>query len=93
MLMKNGFFHVVETSSIEEAKTYLILKNDYFVLIDSQQITSDISTMLLKQKDFLIFAESTDINTVALAAKLGVHRIMSYPFHARKLLERIHSFI
>ena len=93
MLMKNGFFHVMEASSLEEAKVYLNLKNDYFVLIDSQFLSSEVTVELFKQKDFLIFADNSDPKTLTMAAKLGVHRILSYPLHSRKLMHKMNSLI
>lgn len=93
MLMKNGFFHVMEASNLDEAKVYLNLKNDYFVLIDSKFLSTEFSDELLKQKDFLIFADNSDPNTITMAAKLGVHRILSYPLHSRKLMQKMNTLI
>jgi DNA-binding NtrC family response regulator len=93
MLTKNGFFHVVEASNAAEAGEYLRANNDYLVLIDSKLMTEEIFPFLQRQKDFIFFAEITDAKTALLAAKVGVHHIMSYPFHSRKLMEKINSLL
>lgn len=93
MLTKNGFFHVVEASNSREAMEFLKAKNDYFVLIDSKVLSPDLSHSLSKQKDFVIFADSNDPKTATLAARVGVNHIMSYPFHSRKLMDKINSLL
>lgn len=93
MLTKNGFFHVVEAGDAHEAHQYMNGKNDYLVLIDSKVLNADLSHALEKQKDYVIFAENSDPKTALLAARVGVHHIMSYPFHSRKLMEKINSLL
>lgn len=93
MLTKNGFFHVLEASNTQEAIQILREKNDFFVLIEAKALTSDISPMLEAQKNFIVFAESQDPKTLTLSARLGVNHIMSYPFHSRKLMDKINSLL
>lgn len=93
MLTKNGFFHVVEASDANEAIEYMRGKNDYLVLIDSKVLSGEVSSSLEKQKDYVIFSENSDPKTALLAARVGVHHIMSYPFHSRKLMEKINSLL
>jgi DNA-binding NtrC family response regulator len=93
MLTKNGFFHVFEAASSEEAKELLNNKNDFFVIIESRAINKEIHDLLGKQKNFIIFADHSDPKTFLLCTQLGVNHVMSYPFHSRKLIEKINSLI
>jgi DNA-binding NtrC family response regulator len=92
MLIKNGFFHLVEASNAEEIKDALKERKEAFILIHSRLITNEIEGILLKQNDYIVFADNQEPSTVILAAKMGVNHIMSYPFHSRKLLEKMSSF-
>ena len=89
MLTKNGFFHVVEASTLNEALDFLRVKNDYFVLVHAEMMSPELSSSLKNQKDFVIFADNTNAETALLAARVGVNHIMSYPFHSRKLIQRL----
>lgn len=93
MLTKNGFFHVIETSGTQEAIEYLRNKKEYLVLVDSKVLNSGLIESLMKQKNFLVFAESSESKTISLAARLGVNHILSYPTHSRKLMKKINSLI
>ena len=93
MLTKNGFFHVLEASNTEEAIQILKEKHDFFVLIESKALTSEISSILEAQKNFIVFADNQDERTITLGVRLGVHHIMSYPIHARKLMDKINSLL
>ena len=89
MLMKNGFFHIVESATETETVNYLNLKKDYVILIDSKILTPHIQKLLNKQKDFLVFSDKADELTGALAAKIGTGKILCYPLHSRKLMDKI----
>lgn len=93
MLTKNGFFHVIEAVNSQEACEHLNNKNDYFVIIEAKAINSEVNSVLKKQKNFIVFADNSDANTVLLAAKLGVEHVMSYPFHSKKLIDKINSLL
>lgn len=93
MLTKNGFFHVVEAANAHEAMNLLKERKDYFVLLDSKITGSEILSVVKMQKDFIIFTDKDDEKTVSLAASLGVNHLMSYPFHSRKLLDKINSLL
>ncbi len=93
ILTKNGFFHVVEASSLEEAMDYLKIKNEYFVLINAESVTNDSLSILSEQKSFLVLAENSTPKTISLASKIGVDKILSHPIHTRKLMNKINSFI
>jgi DNA-binding NtrC family response regulator len=93
ILTKNGFFHVVEASSLEEAMDYLKIKNEYFVLINAESVTNDSLKILSDQKSFLVLAENATPTTISLASKIGIDKILSHPIHTRKLMNKINSFI
>lgn len=93
MLTKNGFFHVLEAATAEEAIELLRDKDGYFILIESKAFTSDILTAVKRQRNFLVFADSSEDKTVLLSAQLGVEHVMSYPVHSRKLIEKINSLL
>lgn len=93
MLTKNGFFHVLEAATANEALEVLRDKKGYFVLIESKALNRDVSETLRKQKNFIIFADNSDAKTAMLAAEMGVEHVMSYPFHSRKLIDKINSLI
>jgi DNA-binding NtrC family response regulator len=93
MLTKNGFFHVLEAATAEEATEVLKDKKGYFVLIESKALNPEVSDTLKRQKNFIIFADNSDAKTVLLAAQMGVEHVMSYPFHSRKLIDKINSLL
>lgn len=89
MLTKNGFFHVLEAASASEAKNYLEDKKEYFLLVHAKALSSDLLNSLSQRKSFIVFSHVEDERTVTLSARLGVEHFMSYPFHSKKLLEKI----
>lgn len=91
MLTKNGFFHVVEASSESEIMDYLQKGKEYLVLIESRMVSSEIKQILLSQKTFLVFVDQYEDKTVLLSTSLGLSHLISYPIHAKKLMERISS--
>lgn len=93
MLTKNGFFHVLEASHREEAMEILKQRNDFFVLIEANALSGEIAFILEKQKNFIVFAENINPRTLTLSARLGVNHVMSYPFHSRKLIDKINSLL
>jgi AmiR/NasT family two-component response regulator len=93
MLTKNGFFHVLEAVNSNEANEILKNKTDYFVIIEAKALNHDTNLLLQKQKNFIVFADNSSPETILLSAKLGVNHVMSYPFHSRKLIDKINSLI
>lgn len=93
MLTKNGFFHLIEASNTDEAIGILRGKKDYLVLVQAGMLSGELTTLLQEQKNFIIFADNKNAETPLLAAKLGIHHIMSYPFHSRKLMDKINSLL
>jgi DNA-binding NtrC family response regulator len=93
MLTKNGFFHVLEASNTNEAMEILKNKNDFFVLIEAKALSAEVTPALERQKNFIVFADHRRPETLTLAARLGVNHVMSFPFHSRKLIDKINSLL
>lgn len=93
MLTKNGFFHVLEASDANETATMLSDRKDYFVIVESKLLSEEMIQKLGSKKSFIVFADNSDPKTIILATKLGVNHIMTYPFHSKKLLDKINSLI
>jgi DNA-binding NtrC family response regulator len=91
MLTKNGFFHIMEASTPKEVLSYLKLKNNFLVLIDSKLFSQEILTFLNRQKDFLFFINDSDEKAVQITSRVGLKRIISHPLHSRKLMNKINS--
>gem|GEM_PF-1252868 len=93
MLIKNGFFHVLEASSSSEAIAFLQERNDFFVLLSVKEASREMEPLLNAQKNFVIFSEKEHEKIISLTVKFGVDHIMTYPFHSRKLMDKINSWI
>ena len=93
MLTKNGFFHVLEAVNDSEALSLLKNQNNFFVIVESKFITSEMNAALQRQKNFIVFADNNESSSVLLAAKLGVEHVMSYPFHSKKLIEKMNTLL
>lgn len=89
MLTKNGFFHILEASTKEEALEILSDKRDFFVLVEAKAVSPEMISSMNQNKNYIIFADNHDPKTLSLSAKVGVEHVMSYPFHSKKLLEKI----
>jgi DNA-binding NarL/FixJ family response regulator len=93
MLTKNGFFHIIEVANSLEAINVLKDKNGYIVLMEAKELTNEMIESLKRQKNFIVFADNLNEMTISLSAKVGVGQIMSYPFHSRKLIEKINTML
>ena len=91
ILMKNGFFHILESASETETKNYIGYKKDYIVLIDSNILDSSLHEVLKTQKNYIVFSNKNEDITAKLAAQIGTEKILCYPIHSRKLLEKINN--
>jgi DNA-binding NtrC family response regulator len=89
ILTKNGFFHIMEASSVTEARSHLEEKRNFFVLLDSKLFTRDMFDLLKKQKDYLVFVNNLEPETLRITSKIGLNRILSYPIYSRKIMNKI----
>lgn len=93
MLTKNGFFHIVEASKSEEALTILKKQTNHFVLINAHELNLALTEELSKQGNYLVMANNNSPETLTLSARLGVNSILSFPFHSKKLIDKINTLI
>ncbi len=91
MLTKNGYFHIVEASTEAEALSHLGGRMGFLVLVNGALASDSLLEKVRAQRDFVIFADPKDPTGQALAMRLGVSHVMSYPVHSRKLLEKFNS--
>lgn len=93
MLTKNGFFHIIEASSQKELFDFLKVNSNDLVLIEQKMLSSELKTKLKEQKNYIIFANSTEETTPLIAATMGVEHVLSYPFYSRKLIDKINTLL
>lgn len=93
MLTKNGFFHIVEASTQEEAQAFLREKKDYFLLIHTSLLKGDFAQEIAAHSHYLAFGDEESTSEVIMATTLGVDHVMTFPLHSRKLLKKIESFL
>lgn len=91
MLTKNGFFHVVEANNSYEAANFLRERKDYFVLLAAKEVSQEIESLIKIQKNYIIFSEKNHDHSVSLSVRFGVDHLMTFPFHSRKLIDKIIS--
>ena len=91
MLMKNGFFHILEAHSTEETMKFLSEKKDYLLLLSGKILSEELIHALIHRKDFIIFADGKAPSTLTMASRLGVEHIMSLPVNSKKLLKKLNS--
>lgn len=90
MLIKHGFFHLIEVSTSEELHTLLKENvNERFFLVQSNLIDETAIEAFTKSEKFIVFAQPDDKRVIPLSTRLGVKRIISFPFSSQYLVERI----
>jgi DNA-binding NtrC family response regulator len=89
MLARNGFFHLVEAHNTFEITQ--LLDDEHFLIIHCDLLNEEICKILSQKKHFLVVAQTDDERTVKLAALFGVHRLISFPYSARILVDKINS--
>jgi len=91
MLIKNGFFHLVEAHTREEV-TQLTATN-HFIIIHKKLLDENIKQQILRTKHYLIVAQNDDEDTAKLSAVFGVKHLISFPYTSRVLVEKINSLL
>lgn len=91
MLTKHGFFHLVEAHTKEEAE--LLMDENQFVIIHKNMLNDRLMRMIMKSKNFLVVCQTDDQETLTLAAYFGVKHLISFPYSARSLVERINDLL
>jgi DNA-binding NtrC family response regulator len=89
MLIKHGFFHVLEASSAFELQEIIKhQKQSHFIIIQGSLIVKDVID-LRTNKNFIIIGQANDEAIVALAARFGVKHFLSFPFSSQNLFDKI----
>jgi DNA-binding NarL/FixJ family response regulator len=91
MLARNGYFHLVEAHSSEEV--IQMYDENHFLIIHSRLISTEVYQLLRQRNKFLIVTQNDALSTPQLAANLGVRHLMSFPYSARILVEKINSIM
>ncbi len=90
MLIKHGFFHLIEASSSEELHALLKQNvNERFFLVQSHLMDEIAMEAIIKNENFIVFAQPDDNRAIFLSTRLGVKRIISFPFSSQYLVEKI----
>lgn len=91
MLTKHGFFHVVEAHSQEEVDQ--LIEDNQFIIIHKNMLNDRLMRRIVKTKNFLVVCQTDDQETLTLAAYFGVKHLISFPYSARSLVERINLLL
>lgn len=90
MLIKHGFFYLLETG---DENVFWKLKennNEQFILIESELVDRRVQEEFkLRKKSFLVLGQVEDKKTHDLSTIFGVESMMSFPFPSEKLSEKI----
>ncbi|MGE3608481.1 MAG: hypothetical protein AB7I27_02745 [Bacteriovoracaceae bacterium] len=92
MLMKHGFFHIMEASNPNEA-TNLILsqKKASFVIIQNELLNESIIDSFVLSQKFIILGQSNQTQTTMLASRLGVKHFLNFPFSSQMLIKKMET--
>jgi DNA-binding NtrC family response regulator len=94
MLIKHGFFHVVEAASMEEAERLIrSLSQNHLVIIQSRLVNDQIASQLRSLQRFMVLGNPEDERTALLAVQFGVKHLLSFPFASRMLFEKISDIL
>lgn len=91
MLARNGYFHLVEAHTSEEVLH--MYDENHFLIIHSRLVSPEVSQLLRQRRNFLIVTQNDAPHTPELAANLGVRHLISFPYSARILVEKINSIM
>jgi DNA-binding NtrC family response regulator len=90
MLIKHGFFHVVEAASHHECQDLLSRQaQQHLIIIQSQLLNDELLPLLQSKQRFIVIARPEEPRTALLAARLGVKHFLNFPFSSRMLFEKI----
>lgn len=90
MLIKYGFFYLLDTAS-EEIFWELKDKNkQHFILVENNLVNTKLAEKLTNSKHgFLILGQTDEKKTHVLSTLFGVDALMSFPFPSEKLAKKI----
>ena len=91
MLTRHGFFHLVEAHSKDEAEQ--LIEENQFVIIHKNMLNETLMRKITSVKNFLVICQNDDQEMLRLAAFFGVKHLMSFPYSAKGLVERINALL
>ena len=92
MLIKHGFFYLLDTNDENVFWRLEENNNGQFILIESELVDRKvIEEFKTRKKSFLILGQVEDKKTQDLSTLFGVQSIMSFPFPSDKLSEKIQT--
>jgi len=93
MLIKHGFFHLLEATSSEELiELSLKEKKIPFIMVQGELINEGVNDILRGKKDLLILIQPSHTKTLALTARYGVENFLSFPFSSQQLFNKLSKF-
>lgn len=91
MLIKHGFFHLVEAHTNEEVAQ--LTTTNHFIIIHKKLLGGILREQILRAKNYLIVAQNDDEETVKLSAIYGVKHLISFPYTSKSLVDKITSLL
>ncbi|MFA7614937.1 MAG: hypothetical protein WCY48_11935 [Candidatus Caldatribacteriota bacterium] len=90
MLIKHGFFYLLDTGDNEVFWELREKNKKHFVLIENNLVDNKIIEQFTSQEShFLILGQTDEKKTHQLSTLFGTSAIMSFPFPSEKLREKI----
>lgn len=91
MLMKHGYFHLMEANNAEEVLQQW--QENQFVIIHRSLLNGELKKLLSNRAKFLVICQPDDPEALTLAAQLGVKHLLSFPYSSSTLIERIQQVL
>lgn len=90
MLIKHGFFYLLDTGSDEVFWKLKEKNKTHFTLVENNLVNQQlIEQFKTDSSSFLILGQTTEKKTHLLSTLFGVSAIMSFPFPSQKLAQKI----
>lgn len=90
MLIKHGFFYLLDTGDNEIFWELREKNKKHFILIENNLVDKEIiGQFSTHQSNFLILGQTDEKKTHELSTLFGSNAIMSFPFPSEKLREKI----
>jgi DNA-binding response OmpR family regulator len=90
MLIKHGFFQLIEATSLQEAQHAIkSMEDDYLVILQDKFTSERVESNIFEKKRFIVLTASDNEQMNLLAIRFGVKHILSFPFSSRTLFGKI----
>ena len=91
MLMKHGYFHLMEANNADEVVQQW--QGNHFVIVHRSLLNRSLKNLLSKRSHFLVICQPDDPEALTLAAQLGVKHLLSFPYSSSTLIEKIQQVL